>query len=242
MRGNGINVLRIAPYSAVQFSTYEFLKSAWKSSGREIDTTARLVAGSLAGIASVVSTYPLDLVRSRLSIESASLGRGVVIKPEAGTRGTGIVAMTLKVFREEGGIRGLYRGLTPTAAGVAPYVAMNFACYELFKTYVTTDESAPPGTVTKLLCGALAGSISQTLTYPLDVLRRRMQVTGMKEMGFAYKGSWDAIFTIIRLDGLKGLYKGIWPNLVKVGPSIGTSFAVYELAKDLMENRKSTLW
>lgn len=69
MRGNGINVLRIAPYSAVQFSTYEFLKSAWKSSGREIDTTARLVAGSLAGIASVVSTYPLDLVRSRLSIE-----------------------------------------------------------------------------------------------------------------------------------------------------------------------------
>lgn len=74
MRGNGVNVLRIAPYSAVQFSSYELAKNVLAQNGTiEIDTKRRLLAGSLAGVASVGSTYPLDLIRSRLSIE-VSLG------------------------------------------------------------------------------------------------------------------------------------------------------------------------
>jgi solute carrier family 25 (mitochondrial phosphate transporter), member 23/24/25/41 len=66
--------------------------------------------------------------------------------------------MTLKVMREEGGVRALYRGLVATAMGVAPYVGINFAAYEAFRGIIT-----PPGKSTvprKLLCGALAGSLS----------------------------------------------------------------------------------
>ena len=74
----------------------------------------------------------------------------------------------------------------------------------------------PPGKSSiprKLLCGALAGSISQTLTYPFDVLRRKMQVTGMNELGVKYNGAVDAMFSIVRTEGVKGLYRGLWPNL-----------------------------
>jgi solute carrier family 25 phosphate transporter 23/24/25/41 len=63
--------------------------------------------------------------------------------------------MTLKVVREEGGFRALYRGLITTAVGVAPYVGINFAAYEALRGYMT-----PPGKATvgrKLSCGALAG-------------------------------------------------------------------------------------
>jgi solute carrier family 25 phosphate transporter 23/24/25/41 len=63
--------------------------------------------------------------------------------------------MTLKVMREEGGVRGLYRGLVATAMGVAPYVGINFAAYEALRGVIT-----PPGKATiarKLACGALAG-------------------------------------------------------------------------------------
>ncbi|SGY32455.1 BQ5605_C002g01365 [Microbotryum silenes-dioicae] len=232
MKGNGINCLRIMPYSAVQFSSYELVKGFLASNGSEIDTPRRLLAGSLAGIASVVSTYPLDLVRSRLSIESASLG----LSSDSPKKSTGIWKMTVRVFREENGFKGLYRGLTPTAAGVAPYVAINFAAYESFKIYLSNAEGHPPGTLEKLCCGALAGSISQTLTYPLDVLRRRMQVVGVKGLGYEYSGAWNAVFTIIRKEGLKGLYKGVIPNLLKVGPSIGTSFAVYEATRDAIDH------
>jgi solute carrier family 25 (mitochondrial phosphate transporter), member 23/24/25/41 len=63
--------------------------------------------------------------------------------------------MTLKIVREEGGIRALYRGLVATAFGVAPYVGINFATYELLRGIIT-----PPGkkgVLRKLACGALAG-------------------------------------------------------------------------------------
>ncbi|KAK7024242.1 hypothetical protein VNI00_016459 [Paramarasmius palmivorus] len=163
------------------------------------------------------STYPLDLVRARLSIATASipinalpsategLGAALASTTAAATKtattntprlvnaihtsasaAASAVASNYKpsestiwgIMREEGGVRGLYRGLVATAFGVAPYVEINFAAYELLRGIIT-----PPGkplVARKLMCGALAGSISQTLTYPFDVLRRKMQVTGMK--------------------------------------------------------------
>lgn len=58
------------------------------------------------------------------------------------------------------------------------------------------------------------GSISQTLTYPFDVLRRKMQVIGMKQsLGYKYTGAFDALRVIVRTEGIPGLYRGLWPNL-----------------------------
>ncbi len=119
--------------------------------------------------------------------------------------------MTLKVMREEGGVKALYRGLPATAFGVAPYVGINFAAYEALRGIITPPEKKT--VVRKLACGALAGSLSQTLTYPCDLLRRKMQVTGMNALGVKYNGAIDAFFTIIRQEGVLGLYKGLWPNL-----------------------------
>lgn len=251
MRGNGINCLRIAPYSAVQFTTYETAKSWLRDAEGELDVVRRLTAGALAGIASVVSTYPLDLVRSRISIASASMyseAKSAAAEKqspealrrqiaEAQKRIPGIWEMTLKVYREEGGIRGLYRGCVPTSVGVAPYVALNFFFYEVARKRITPPDGGDPSALAKLACGALAGSISQTLTYPLDVLRRRMQVAGMKDsrLGYHDKNAIDAIRNIIRADGFVGLYRGLLPNLLKVAPSIGTSFLTYEAVRAAIE-------
>lgn len=259
MRGNGINCLRIVPYSAVQFTTYEQLKKMFTRQGsRPLDTPTRLAAGALAGITSVCTTYPLDLVRSRLSIASASLPlqnqanaslaagarsgyhtaaaaiSGDMVAGARRTADLGIWGMTLKVMREEGGVRALYRGLITTAMGVAPYVGINFAAYEALRGVIT-----PPGKATvvrKLACGALAGSISQTLTYPFDVLRRKMQVVGMGHgaLGYKYNGALEALQEIIKNEGFIGLYRGLWPNLLKVAPSIATSFFTYETVKELL--------
>ncbi|KAH7322319.1 mitochondrial carrier [Rhizoctonia solani] len=244
MAGNGINCLRIVPYSAVQFTTYEKLKkvSLFTSNGTTpLDTPTRLLAGALAGITSVTTTYPLDLVRSRLSIASASIRVPAPtiapsLSPAPAPQVPSMWGMTLKVMREEGGIRGLYRGLIPTAVGVAPYVGINFAAYERLRQIITPDPNVDYSVPRKLMCGALAGSISQTLTYPFDVLRRKMQVVGMQQgvLGYKYNGAIDALRTIVRVEGMQGLYRGLWPNLLKVAPSIATSFFTYETVKDFL--------
>ncbi|TIC37632.1 hypothetical protein E3Q09_00641 [Wallemia mellicola] len=233
MRGNGINCLRIAPYSAVQFSTYEFLKILFAGdSNRPLENWQKLAAGALAGINSVATTYPLDLVRSRLSIATASLG----VESSRQDAKLSMWAMGKKVYREEGGYRGLYRGLVPTSVGVAPYVAINFATYEMLKSYIPIDGSK----WLALVIGAMSGTVSQTLTYPCDVLRRKMQVNGIRSdaLGPKYNGSIDAIKQIVRAEGFKGLYRGIVANWMKVAPSIGVSFYTYELCSSMNDNSK----
>ena len=78
----------------------------------------RLICGGLAGITSVFFTYPLDIVRTRLSIQSASFA-------ELGNKPhelPGMWATLVRMYKTEGGMGALYRGIIPTIAGVAPYV------------------------------------------------------------------------------------------------------------------------
>ena len=57
------------------------------------------------------------------------------------------------------------------------------------------------------------------MTYPFDVLRRKMQVTGMNALGYKYNGALDAMRSIVRNEGVKGLYRGLWPNLRECSPT-----------------------
>ncbi|KAJ2491582.1 hypothetical protein IWW37_002149 [Coemansia sp. RSA 2050] len=242
MRGNGTNVVRIVPYSAVQFATYEQLKKLLIEEGKtELDTPRRLTAGAGAGIASVAATYPLDIVRTRISVQTAHAlanieklpkdARGRPIIPKM----PGIVETFVEIYKNEGGLRATYRGFGATLAGVAPYIALNFQCYEVLrKLFTPPGETAPSGT-RKLVCGALAGCCAQTITYPFDVLRRRMQVTSMSGIQYKYSSTFDAIKQMIKSEGVLGLYRGLVPNYLKVAPAIGVSFWSYELAKDALK-------
>ncbi|KAG0226501.1 hypothetical protein BGW42_003600 [Actinomortierella wolfii] len=237
MRGNGTNVIRIVPYSAVQFASYEqFKRLLVDPATGTLDTPRRLTAGALAGLTSVACTYPLDIVRTRLSIQSAQVGSD----PEALKKLPGIWRTMVIIYKNEGGIVGLYRGLGPTLTGVAPYVALNFQAYEVLRAYLTPPGEVAPSVPMKLVCGALAGSFAQTVTYPLDVLRRRMQVTNMSSVSYKYSSTWDAVKKIVRQEGVRGLYKGMIPNYLKVAPAISVSFVAYEQCKQVLIGKKTT--
>ena len=102
------------------------------------------------------------------------------------------------------------------------------------RKFVTPEGQANPTTMGKLLAGAVSGAVAQSFTYPFDVLRRRFQVNTMSGLGYQYKGFFDAIRVIVKTEGARGLYKGLLPNLLKVAPSIGSSFASYELTRDFL--------
>lgn len=98
---------------------------------------AYTIYSRLPGLSLPVSTYPLDLVRARLSIATATIARLPTTSLSANAKTNaqyslkgkpvldkdlGVWGMTLKVYRTEGGMKGLYRGMVATAVGVAPYV------------------------------------------------------------------------------------------------------------------------
>ncbi|KJE90615.1 EF-hand domain-containing protein, variant [Capsaspora owczarzaki ATCC 30864] len=227
-KGNGTNVIRMIPYSAVQFAAYEQYKKlllTYPSPVDDLNTPRRLFAGAMAGITSVCATYPLDLIRTRLSAQGEGPDR----------KYKGIYDCLRTILREEGGARGLFRGLSPTLMGVAPYVALNFTVYESIKRWLLDQMQVKELSVpVRLLCGALAGATAQSITYPFDVIRRRMQMKGCSGPSFAYTSTLNAFTTIIRVEGVRGLYKGMVPNCLKVAPSMSISFVMYEFCKKLL--------
>jgi solute carrier family 25 (mitochondrial phosphate transporter), member 23/24/25/41 len=114
----------------------------------------------------VTFTYPLDIVRTRLSIQSASFAE-LGSKPK---KLPGMWATMITMYQTEGGIVALYRGIIPTIAGVAPYVGLNFMIYEKLRKVLTPEGDKNPSAWRKLAAGAMSGALAQTCTYPLYVL------------------------------------------------------------------------
>ncbi|KAL1952724.1 hypothetical protein VTO42DRAFT_4412 [Malbranchea cinnamomea] len=234
MRGNGTNCIRIIPYSAVQFGSYSFYKKFLELSPEsDLTPLRRLLCGALAGITSVTVTYPLDIVRTRLSVQSASF---VDLRNSAAERLPGMFKTMRLMYHTEGGLVALYRGIIPTVAGVAPYVGLNFMTYEAVRKYLTPDGDVNPSSLRKLLAGALSGAVAQTATYPFDVLRRRFQINTMSGLGYRYTSIWDAVRLIFLQEGFQGFYKGLAPNLLKVAPSMASSWLSFELTRDFLTN------
>ncbi|CAN1300339.1 Mitochondrial adenine nucleotide transporter ADNT1 [Linum perenne] len=248
-KGNGTNCARIVPNSAVKFFSYEeaskgilwFYRRQTGDDDAQLTPVLRLGAGACAGIIAMSATYPMDMVRGRLTVQTDQSPRQY--------RG---IAHALRTVLKEEGPRALYKGWLPSVIGVVPYVGLNFAVYESLKDWLLKSntfnlvENNELSITTRLACGAAAGTVGQTVAYPLDVIRRRMQMVGWKDAAsvvtgdgrgkapLEYTGMVDAFRKTVRYEGFGALYKGLVPNSVKVVPSIAIAFVTYEMVKDVL--------
>mmetsp|Transcript_69620 Transcript_69620/g.115658 ORF Transcript_69620/g.115658 Transcript_69620/m.115658 type:complete len:314 (-) Transcript_69620:234-1175(-) len=224
-KGNGANCIRVFPSSAIQFSCYAEIKRILFGED-ELTPEKRLVAGALAGVVAQTATYPLDFIRARMTTDMA------------GQYSSGTWAALGQVVRAEGPLA-LWRGITPSIVGAAPYVGIDFAVYDTLRPLVPRKPgSDEPSVGGKLIAGAVAGSLGQTAAYPLDTVRRILQVQDVKvkHAGVRYTGMIDCVVGIIRRDGIGALYAGLTANYLKVVPAVSISFVVYEACKDALVN------
>ncbi|XP_044471730.1 adenine nucleotide transporter BT1, chloroplastic/mitochondrial-like [Mangifera indica] len=220
-RGNLVNVIRVAPSKAIElfaFDTVNKKLSAKPGEQSKIPIPASLVAGACAGVSSTLCTYPLELVKTRLTIQRDAYN--------------GIVDAFIKIIQEEGPAE-LYRGLAPSLIGVIPYAATNYFAYDtLRKAYRKAFEQEKIGNIETLLIGSLAGAISSSATFPLEVARKHMQVGAVS--GQLYKNVLCALASILEKEGIPGLYKGLGPSCMKLVPAAGISFMCYEACKRIL--------
>jgi len=219
-KGNFTNVIRAAPSAAVRFTSFEFFKAQLvKRAGREqLKDYENLAAGAGAGLVSTVATYPLDLLRSRLAVQTVNV------------KYTGLANAFAVVWKEEG-LRGFFKGVGTSAYGAVPYVALNFAMYEWLKRHFMSRGEARPSQLVSLSAGGLSGSLAMTMTYSFELIRRRMMIQGVDGLPQRYKSTLHAFATIFREEGIRGLHRGLWANYFKVVPSMAISFWTYEMCK-----------
>lgn len=104
------------------------------------------------------------------------------------------------------------------------------ASFDILKTWFNIDKNSPKAQVANFALGGLAGSFAVTVTYPTDLLRRMMQLSGTP--GYPeYKNMLDATIKICKKEGPIGLYKGYFACLLKVAPSMAILFWCNELLK-----------
>lgn len=221
-RGNFINVIRVAPAKAIELLAYDTVNkhlSPKPGEQSKFPIPASLIAGACAGVSSTLCTYPLELVKTRLTIQ-----RGVY---------KGIVDAFVKILREEGPAE-LYRGLAPSVIGVIPYAATNYFAYDtLRKAYKKIFKQEKIGNIETLMIGSAAGAISSTATFPLEVARKHMQA-GAVSGRQVYKNMLHAFACILEQEGVQGLYRGLGPSCTKLVPAAGISFMCYELCKRIL--------
>ncbi|XP_013141549.1 PREDICTED: mitochondrial coenzyme A transporter SLC25A42-like [Papilio polytes] len=142
----------------------------------------------------------------------------------------------IKVAREEG-IRTLYRGYPATILGVIPYAGVSFFTYDLLKRWYTEYFGSPAVGLTNILLGGCAGALAQTASYPLDIVRRRMQ-TARRNQDATYPcpNMSQTLQHIYRVEGWRGFFKGLSMNWVKGPIAVGVSFATYDFTKTLLRN------
>ena len=145
----------------------------------------------------------------------------------------GIIDAFVKILREEGPAE-LYRGLAPSLIGVIPYGATNYFAYDtLRKAYKKVFKQERIGNIETLLIGSLAGAISSSATFPLEVARKHMQVGALRNRQ-VYKNVLHALASILEQEGVQGLYRGLGPSCMKLVPAAGISFMCYEACKRIL--------
>lgn len=180
------------------------------------------VCGGLGGASGMILSTPFDVIRTRLIAQDKNKGYQSLMQ----AFGT--------IARNEG-LRGLYRGLTPSIIQIAPLAAIQFGTYnfliESTNQYFQKD-TAPRYMI--IASGLVSGIIAKSFVYPLDLTKKRLQIQQFQENRQTFgknimtTGMWDCLVKTVTNEGLFGLYKGLTPSIVKAGAMSGLYFFFYE--------------
>ena len=214
-RGNGANVAKVVPETATKYVAFDALKKTLASDPGNATVLERFAAGGMAGAAAQTVVYPLEIVKTRVSLSAGGCSMATVI---AG------------VLRAEGA-RGLFKGLTPSLVGIFPYAGIDLMTNSVLKDALAAkyaEVGRDPGVAELLGCGMASSTSAMLVTYPLNLVRTRLQASGMPGQP-TYSGPVECAGKILAKEGFAGLYRGLVPNLAKVLPATSVSYAVYDV-------------
>ncbi|KAK0121427.1 mitochondrial thiamine pyrophosphate transporter [Cadophora gregata] len=221
-KGNIPAELMYVSYSAIQFTTYRTITLGLQQAFDEHrlpNAAESFIAGATAGAVATTTTYPLDLLRTRF----AAQGTEKIY--------SSLAASIRDIARQEG-LRGFFQGLGAGVGQIIPYMGMFFSAYETLRLPMLRL-SLPYGSG-DATAGILASVLAKTAVFPLDLIRKRLQVQGPTRSRYVhknipeYKGVFRTLGEIVRKEGRRGLYRGLTVSLFKSAPASAVTMWTYE--------------
>jgi hypothetical protein len=247
--GNNAAILRIIPSTGLKFSLFRNFHANDSVTPSHNVTISAMTSGALAGIISVLVLHPIDVIKIQMVVRSTNVWPAVG-KYASTNVDNGIRDATLKIIARDG-YQGFYRGISINLIGVTFLEGSRFAAYETFKSW-WKNEKLSNGEVLHhghyAAMGYLSGMISQAITYPIDVVRRRVIVSGTGEWnGMRRSGSLEiqkgnntmilaanenarqVIKHIWTEENIKSFFRGAFINKLKNPIGSAVTFTVYEM-------------
>lgn len=219
-KGNVPQVVRILPYSTAMLNSYEFYKQQfggdqYRETGK-LPVASRLMSGALAACTATLVTYPLDIIRLRLSVD-----------PNMTT-----MTQVCKAIIKEEGATAFFKGLPATCLSISPYSALNFCMFDLIKKAIPGEETAQ----TVATASFIATMLASGTCYPLDTIRRQMQLKSS-----SYANVFDAGKAILARDGVGGMFRGFVPNVIKNAPNKSVQLTTFDVFKRKIKESEKAL-
>ncbi|KAG0664083.1 Pyrimidine nucleotide transporter, mitochondrial [Maudiozyma exigua] len=207
------------------------------------------VAGGIGGMAGAIVTCPFDLVKTRLQ---SDVYKNVYVSKAAQNTVTSNIKIVQianqasihfketcgiigNVYKQEG-FRSLFKGLGPNLVGVIPARSINFFTYgttkELYSKAFNNGQESP---LIHLMAAATAGWATSTATNPIWMIKTRVQLDKAGKTR-TYANSWDCLKSIVKNEGVTGLYKGLSASYLGSIEGI-LQWLLYEQMKLIIKNR-----
>ncbi|OAD80713.1 hypothetical protein PHYBLDRAFT_18090, partial [Phycomyces blakesleeanus NRRL 1555(-)] len=221
-------VVGLAGLNAILFVSYgTILRYFERQHGldtHEASLSEIYIAGCGAGIASFFFSTPTDLVKIQAQMSRIP-------------KSTWDVAKTIY---SNNGVLGFYQGGFATIVRDAPSYGLYFLVYEgtkrLLEVESTGDAAGGSNAMKILLAGGLAGAVSWTSIYPLDVIKSRLQMQVQVQLDRPYSSFRDCLVRSYKAEGLRVFFRGLTPTVIRGFPVNAVTFWVYELVMDAMSN------
>ncbi|KAM9912491.1 hypothetical protein OXX69_002526 [Metschnikowia pulcherrima] len=213
-------------YGASQFTSFAMINK-WFSHFQDQNhfsvsqSTQSLLVGGATGFISTFVTYPFDLLRTRLvAHESRNL---LSIKD------------TCKSIHALDGLKGFFFGVHPTLLSVVMSSGLFFWSYSLARDAAEEINKRSHGKLwgVEAMCGFVAGVTAKAITFPLDTIRKRMQVLRGGRASQMLIDHW-------RSYGLANFYRGFGVSVIKTAPTSAISMAIYEYSISSMRAMKGS--
>uniref|UniRef100_A0A1B6EGU3 Congested-like trachea protein n=2 Tax=Clastoptera arizonana TaxID=38151 RepID=A0A1B6EGU3_9HEMI len=217
-KGMAAPVAGVAPTFAISFFGFGLGKRLQQiDDGQPLTWLQLFYAGAFSGIFTTSIMAPGERIKCLLQIQQ---GSGETVKY------SGPMDVVKKLYKQ-GGIRSIYKGSVATLLRDVPASGMYFMSYEFLQNKLKTHPDEKLSLGKTVIAGGVTGILYWLVGMPADVLKSRLQTASE---GTYPGGLKDVFIKLRREEGLKGLYRGFVPVMLRAFPANAACFCGFEIA------------